>query len=212
VAKSPKRWTKARIRRINESVFCGGYSAHKTVRGWVVVISSSDPRRCWGTYLLPTRALRGRSRWWLPRLLVRALRESIDSRGGTYRVTGVEAWNLVRWCFRTGRPAPLTDEQRKVADSLKRRERPQRVPFTTHYLGYLVERSRRGWVVRVRGNGRGLPRPHVIPFRALGPNGRVWNGSWIVAALRRCVASIDGAVRIGPAQGQRLVSESVWRP
>jgi hypothetical protein len=199
-------WTRAKTQRVSESVFCGGYSAQRTASGWVVAVTGSDSRRFWATYLVPLRTFRGRSKWWLSRRLTNGLRASITGHEGARRISGEEAWRLVRWCFRWGRPRPLMKEERTRAEGMKRPLKPRRVPDTIHNLSYLAERSRRGWVIRLRANSRRLTNPYVIPFRSA-PRRRIWSGRGLLSALQQSVSSLDGARRIDCATEQRLLAQ-----
>jgi hypothetical protein len=70
-----------------------------------------------------------------------------------------------------------------------------RVPQTVHGAGYLAERSHRGWVVRLSSYAGRLRGNYLVPFRALRPHGRRWDGAPLFTALKRSLIGLDGVQR-----------------
>jgi hypothetical protein len=191
-------WTKAQIRRVDDSIHAGGYAAYRSRRGWNVWLSGSGAGPSRRRFFIPERSLSARHPRWLCNRLVAALRQSLDNLEGVQLISGAEAQRLVRWCVRWNRKPhpPLTARQRHRAAANRRWEKEAyRVPLTVHGAGYLAERSRRGWVVRLHSYSGRLRGHYLVPFRALGPNGRHWSGGPLMAALKRSLNEIEGIDR-----------------
>jgi hypothetical protein len=194
---SPRKpWSKAQIRRVIDSIHAGGYAAYRSRQGWNIWLSGPGAGPSRRRYFIPEASLASRSPRWLGNRLVTAVRESLDELEGVRLVSGAEAQRLVRWCVRSEprRPRPpLTAKQRARRAEIARIDAlTWRVPETVHGVGYTAERSRRGWVVRLRSYSGRLPGHYLVPFRALDSRGRKWSGVHLVAALKRSLSKIDG--------------------
>jgi hypothetical protein len=193
-----KPWSKAKIRRVVESIHAGGYAAYRSRRGWSVWLSGAGAGPSRRRFFISEKLLSSRDPRWLSNRLIAALRQSLDSLEGVQRITGSEARELVRWCVRWDRrPRPrLTARQRASAAAIGRRmKNAWRVPRTVHGAGYTAERSRRGWVVRLSAYSSRVRGHYLVPFRALRPHGRRWYGVPLIAALRRSLNGIEGVQR-----------------
>jgi hypothetical protein len=191
-----KPWTKAQVRRVCESIWAGGYAAFRSAKGWNVWLSGPGANPSRRRFFLPERVVLSRPPRWLFNRLVRAMRESLAQLEGVRAIGVAESRRLVRWCTRY---APRRPRARRTARERERFQAIDRwlkkafhVPTTTHGAGYLAERSRRGWVVHLSGNNGPLRGHYLVPFRALGPRGRVWSGAPFVAALKQSLGSIRG--------------------
>jgi hypothetical protein len=191
-----KPWTKAQIRRVCESVWAGGYAAFRSSRGWNVWLSGPGANPSRRRYFLPAQVVQSHPPRWLFNQLVRAMRQSLTQLEGARAISSAESRRLVRWCTRY---APRRSRVRRTARERERiraigrwLKKAFQVPTTTHGAGYLAERSRRGWVVHLSGNNGRLRGHYLVPFRALGPRGRVWSGAPFVAALKQSLGSIQG--------------------
>jgi hypothetical protein len=207
-----KLWTKAQVRRVCESVWAGGYAAHRSSKGWNVWLSGPGANPSRRRFFLPERVVQSHPPRWLFDRLVRAMRESLAQLEGVRTISGAESCRLVRWCTRY---APRKPRVRRTTRELEHIQAIDRwlkkafqVPTTTHGAGYLAERSRRGWVVHLSGNNGRLRGHYLVPFRALGPHGRVWSGAPFVAALKQSLGSIQGVQRTNDL---RFRSPTWWR-
>ena len=199
-----KPWSKAKVRRVIESVHAGGCSAHRTDRGWVVWLTDSGAPNLRNCYLVPLGALRSRHKWWLGNRMIRALRETLDGLEGTKRIGAAEARELVRWCVRWVPRRRSTDDKRAAA--ARRKVKPQSVAEMVQRAGYLAERSRRGWVVRLSSqSSRRLRGHYLVPFRALRSERRRWRGSRLIAGLQDALQGLHGLRRISPSEESRMV-------
>ena len=192
-----KPWTKAQIRRVVDSIWAGGYAAYRSSGGWNIWLSGPGANPSRRRFFIPERMLADRPPRWLFNRLVRAMRGSLTQLEGVQMISGAESRKLVQWCTRH---APKRDRPRLTARERARSaaigrwlERAFKVPTTTHQASYLAERCRRGWVVHLHGNANRLRGHYLVPFRSLGPRGRVWSGTPFIAALKRSLSAIDGA-------------------
>lgn len=193
-----KPWSKARVRRVVESVHAGGYAAYRSLRGWSVWLSGAGAGPSRRRFFIPEKLLSPRHPRWLGDRLIAALRQSLDGLEGARRISGSEARDLVRWCVRRAqsRRPPLTARQRAKSAAIRRRMKTTwRVPRTVHGAGYTAERSRSGWVVRLSSYSGRLRGHYLVPFRALRTDGRRWHGVPLIAALKRSLNVIEGVQR-----------------
>ena len=203
-----KPWSKAKIRRVNDSIHSGGYVAERSRQGWVVRMHDSGSARLADNYLIPFTALQAHEVPWLTRRLRRAWRQSVNGLEGVRRISGPEAWQLVRWCTRWKRP-----RRKESAAVRKAREDAYARKMRNLEDGgwYLAERSRRGWVVRQGAHWSRVRGIYLIPFRALRPHMRRWHGGPFVGAWRQSLRSLKGARRISQAEALRLLRGN-WTP
>jgi len=147
-----KPWSKAQIRRVNESIYAGGYAPYRSHLGWNVWLSGDGAGPSRRRFFIPEKSIRSPHPRWLGNLLTAAYRQALDNLEGVQLISGSEARDLVRWCTRWNRSPrpPLTATQRARAAAYRRwMNRVWRVPETVQGGGYMAERSRRGWVVRI---------------------------------------------------------------
>lgn len=210
-----KPWSKAKIRRVIDSVHSGGYSVCRTRHGWIVRMHDSGSARLTGNYLVPFAVVPGHDATWLVCRLRDAWRAAVRELECSQRISGAEAWQLVSWCTRWKRPrrkeGAATRQARRAAYARKMR------PLEDGG-GYLAERSRRGWVVRQHAQWSRVRGIYLVPFRALGPDGRRWQGGPFVAAWQRSLRELPGVRVISRTEALRLlrgnrtpVSGEVWR-
>ena len=196
---SPRKpWSKAQIRRVVESIHCGGYVAYRSRHGWSIWLSGAGAGPSRRRFFIPEKLLNSRNPRWLSNRLIAAFRHSLESLEGVQHITGTEARKLVRWCVWWDRPKrlPLTARQRaRAAASRRWMKKAWRVPYTVHGAGYTSERSRRGWVVRLSSYSSRLRGHYLVPFRALRPHGRRWYGVPLFTALKRSLNGIEGVQR-----------------
>lgn len=192
-----KPWSKAKVRRVTESIRVGGYAAYRSRHGWSVWLSGDGAGPIRRRFFIPEESLNSRHPRWLSNRLIASLRQSFDGLEGVQQITAAEARELVRWCVRWTRTRPiLTARQRVRAAAIGRwMKKAWRVPYTVHGAGYMAERSRRGWVVRLSSYSGRLRVHYLVPFRAFRPHGRRWYGVPLIAALRRSLNGIEGAQR-----------------
>jgi hypothetical protein len=83
---------KRRAKRIQlaEMIHCGGYTAERTRKGWIVRLNSWAGRLR-GQYLVPFRALDSRNRDWNDRVLMLAMKQSVRGIQSALRINRVEA-------------------------------------------------------------------------------------------------------------------------
>ncbi len=198
-----KPWSKAKVRRVLESIHAGGYSANRSRRGWSVWLSGEGAGPSRRRFIIPEKSLRSRHPRWLGHRLTAAYRRALRSFEGVQMISGIEARDLLRWCTRWARSRHrLTASERARAAKYRRWDRPHfRVPETVQGGGYVAERSRRGWVVRISSYSGRLRGHYLVPFRALRPHGRNWHGAPLVVALERALRGIEGAERTNDFNG-----------
>jgi hypothetical protein len=191
-------WSKAKIARVWESVHAGGYVAERSPTGCVVRLSPRQSGGPGGEYLIPLGCLPENPSRWLGRRLVGVMRSWLASLEGTERISGSEAWELRRWCVRWSRPKPLTASAKRRAPAI--------LPPLVHSAGYIAERSRRGWVVRLNSKAGPLSGHYLVPFRAFRGLGREWNGDHLLAMLRTALLETTNARRISDADLTKMTS------
>lgn len=201
---SPRKpWSKAKVRRVLDALRSGGYVANRSRLGWSVWLSGDGAGPSRRRFFIPERSLASRHPRWLGNRLTAAYRQALDGLEGVKMISGTEARDLLRWCTRwIRRQHRLTPSERARAAMYRRWYKQHfRVPETVQGGGYIAERSRRGWVVRISSYSGRLSGHYLIPFRALGPHGRDWSGEPLVTALERALSSIEGAVRTNDFRG-----------
>jgi len=185
-----RNWSKSKIERVCESIWAGGHLAERTPRGCLVRLSYPESGLHTVNYLIPLTALPDRRGLWLGRRLIAVMRQWLLSLDGTQRIDGREATELTRWLVRRVR---RPRGSRAHALTPKRAAQRISLPETIHCGGYIAERSRKGWVVRL-GSGAGRLRGHyLVPFRALGSGDRAWNDRALAIAMRQSVRGIRAA-------------------
>lgn len=200
-----KPWSRAKVRRVIDSVHSGGFAAYRSRLGWSIWLSGDGAgpsrRRCF----VPDRSLHSRHSRWLGNRLTGAYRHALERLDGVQMISGSEARSLLRWCTRWVRPRSrprLTAAQRAQATKFQNwRQRAYRVPETVQGGGYSAERSRRGWVVRLSSSSGRLRGIYLVPFRALGPDGMNWTGEFLVASLLKRLSGIEGTVLTNDQKG-----------
>jgi hypothetical protein len=199
-------WSQAkRIRRVWDSVHAGGYAIEESPQGLVVTLSDSREASRPMCFLLPRRRDYEQRASLLHRSLLGALRRTILATRGTRRIAGREAWQLRRWLVRWAPkrssrtvPHPAAPPRAKVSTRSDRKSpRPKNA-------GYIAERSRRGWVLRVStsasSNSRGI---YLVPFMAMSNRDRDWDGRWLLNGLA-CVLGELGAQRVDESEAAAL--------
>lgn len=190
-----KPWSKAKIQRVIESVHAGGFAAYRSHRGWHVWLSGPGAQPTRRRFFLPEKAVSPHHARWLGNRLIAAMHKALDGLEGAQQITGAEARDLVRWCTRWSRHHPQLTAGERARAAMARRwlKKTWRVPQTVQGGQYLAERSRRGWVVRLSSYSGRVRGHYLVPFRALRPHGRNWNGRALVSSLARSLAAIVGA-------------------
>ncbi len=196
-------WSKRQVRRVNESMFAGGWAAYRSRPGWSVWLSGDGAGASRRRFFIPDRSLSSRHPRWLGNRLTAAYRQALETLEGTQMISGTEARDLVRWCTRRSRTQHRLTRSRRARVVKIRRwlKLCWRVPETVQGGGYTAERSRRGWVVRISSYSGRLRGHYLVPFRALRPHGRNWYGVPLVTALERALSEIQGAVRTDDLKG-----------
>ncbi len=187
------------VRRILESFRAGAFLCERSSAGWVVHLSDDSSSRLWAQYLVPFGALRSRNLRWLQHRLIRSFRRSLDAFEGVQLIPGSKASQLVNWLVRGRRVIHRGKNKRRWT-----RADAMRLARTTQRGGYMAERSRRGWVVRLSSDAGRLRGHYLVPFRALRQPRRRWYGGALIAGLRKSLTTLSGVRRISPSQVARL--------
>jgi len=194
MSRQRKPWSRAKVRRVLESTFVGGYGAYRRRNGWDLQFSGCGAGSGGRRLFIPARSLAEHSPAWLKNIMLAGMRQAIEELRGVTTISGREAQALTRWCVRYARsPKPeLTASQRaRIAES-KRSWRQLDVPLEMHGGGYEALRSRRGWVIKLSSMSGPLRGRYLVPFRAFGPRTRTWRGGAIFAELERRMMEVSG--------------------
>jgi len=206
-----KPWSKAKIRRVLESFYCGGYTAYRSREGWNVWFSGAGAGPTRRRFFIPARIAAGHHPRWLGNRLTAAMRQATVSLEGVRMIPGREAQALVRWQVRWVRHKKkprYTAAQRAKMRAHKRWCRcAVKVPQTMQQGGYSAERSRRGWVVRFNTISGRLPGRFLVPFRAIDARTRRWNGRPIFSALTRSLRMVECA---RPTDDRHFGAPTIW--
>jgi hypothetical protein len=196
MARTRRPWSKAKVRRVLESIHAGGFAAYRSSHGWNVWLSGSGAWPARRRFFLPEKSVSPHQPRWLGNRLVAALRHALSGLEGVQSITGTEAKELVHWCTRWSQHRPnkwTAPERAGVAKVRRWMKEAWRVPETVQGGQYTAERSRRGWVVRLSSYSGRLRGHYLVPFRALRPHSRDWHGGAFVASLVASLTSIEGA-------------------
>jgi hypothetical protein len=210
MSKPRKPWSKAKVRRVLDSLFVGGYAAYRSRDGWNVWFSGAGAGPSRRRFFIPARVAAEHPPRWLGNRLTAAMRESVEGLEGVRMIPGREAQALVRWQVRWVRhkkfePTPAQRAKMRVYDRWYRRA--YKAPQTIQRGSYSAERSRRGWVVRLDGSAGRLRGHYLVPFRALDARTRQWDGRAIFSALGRSMRAVDSA---RPTDDRRFAAPTIW--
>ena len=193
MSRTRKPWTKAKIRRVCESIWAGGYLAERTTKGCLLRLSYPRSGLVASSYLIPPSSLPDHQGQWLGRRFIGVMRHWLAALDGTRRLGGAEARDLTRWLTRRGRPKYSSPAE---AAAVKRKAKRIQFAEMIHCGGYTAERTRKGWIVRLNSRAGRLRGQYLVPFRALDSRNRDWNDRVLMLAMKQSVRGIQSALRI----------------